>query len=254
MESIISPLSQAKIKALNKLKQKKYRYSSKSYLCEGLRLFSAASESNPTNILEIIVNESFKNSSLFSEILNYRNQLQTPILTCTDKIFNTISDEKSPSGIMFVMSLKYFQNNDVSKIIENNCIYLENISDPGNLGTIIRTAAWFGFNHILLSSDSVDPFNPKVVRASAGGIFNINLYLNTTLEAISEFGIKNKYKFVGTTLENGESLSNWKVSDKNIIFFGNEANGLTDSASQLLNKKITVPGPGNLDHLYREIN
>ena len=75
MKSIISPLSQAKIKALNKLKQKKCRYSSKSYLCEGLRLFSAAHELNQINILEIIVNESFKNSSQFSKVLNFRKYI-----------------------------------------------------------------------------------------------------------------------------------------------------------------------------------
>jgi RNA methyltransferase, TrmH family len=249
MNSIISPLSQVKLKGLNKLKQKKYRYSSESYLCEGLRLFSTAIESNPKDILEIIVNDSFKNNFQFIKVLNFCNQSNTPIFSCSDKIFNSVTDEKSPSGIMFVMKLKNYQESDISQIKNKNYIYLENISDPGNLGTIIRTAAWFGFSHILLSPDSVDPFNPKVVRASAGGIFNINLYLNTELNTVSEFGLKNKYNFIGTTVENGESLSNWKVSDKNIIFFGNEANGLTESAIQLLNKKITVQGSGNLESL-----
>jgi len=87
------------------------------------------------------------------------------------------------------------------------------------------------------------------VRASAGGIFNVNFYLNTELKTISDFGLKNKYNFVGTTVEDGESLSNWKVSDKNIIFFGNEANGLTNSALKLLNKKITIPGSSKMESL-----
>ena len=267
MNSIDSPLSQAKLKSLNKLKQKKYRYSTQSYLCEGWRIFSTACDSNPKDILEIVVNENFKNSSQFSEVLSFCAQSKTTLLSCTDKIFKSISDEKSPSGIMFVMKLKYFQNADISQIKDNNYIYLENISDPGNLGTIIRTAAWFGINSIVLSSDSVDPFNMKVVRASAGGIFNVGLYLDTNLQTILKFGKKNKYQIVGTTLENGEGLSNWNVSDKNIIFFGNEANGLTNSAIQILNKKITVQGSGKLEslnlsvtagivlnHLYRETN
>jgi len=249
MNPNIPLLSQTRIKALNKLKLKKFRYSTNSYLCEGWRLFSAAFESHPQDILEIIVNDTFKNSYNFKKVLNFCKQSKVPVFICTDKIFKSISDEKTPSGIMFVMTIKYFQNSDIPKINDNNCIYLENISDPGNLGTIIRTAAWFDFNIILLSPESVDPFNPKVIRASAGGIFNVNLYLDIELDALSKFGVKNKFEFIGTTVKNGTPLTNWKVSDKNIIFFGNESNGLTNSAKQLLNKRITVTGSGELESL-----
>jgi len=245
----IYPLSQSKIKSINKLKQKKYRYNTNSYLCEGWRLFTAASESNPKDIIEIVINDTFKNSDYFSKVVEFFTENEIPIFTCTDRIFKSISDEKSPSGILFVAKLKYYEQSDLSNIKRNNCIYLENISDPGNLGTIIRSAAWFGVNHILLSTDSVDPFNAKVVRATAGGIFNANIYLNTNIDSISDFGKKHKYNFIGTTVENGEQLSKWKVSDKNIIFFGNEANGLTESALKLINKKITVPGSGKMESL-----
>jgi len=267
MNSNIYPLSQAKIKTINKLKQKKYRHSTKSYFCEGWRLFIAASDSNPKDIFEIVINDSFKNSDYFSKVTEFCTDNKITIFSCTDKVFKSISDEKSPSGILFVAKLKHYENSDLSNIKENNYIYLENISDPGNLGAIIRTAAWFGLKHIFISPDSVDPFNAKVVRATAGGIFNVNVYLNTDLHSLSEFGIKNKYNFIGTTVEDGEILSNWKVSDKNIIFFGNEANGLTDSALQLLNKKITIPGSGKMEslnlsvtagiiinHLHEELN
>jgi len=249
MNSNISPLSQAKIKSISKLKQKKYRYSNSMYLCEGWRLFTAAYESNPKNILEIIINDSFKNGEHFTELKKNLPDTKITIYACTDKVFKSISEEKTPSGILFISKLKYFEYSDLINIKGNNCIYLENISDPGNLGAIIRTAAWFGFEHILLSPESVDPFNAKVVRATAGGIFQVNLYLNIPLDSVAEYGNKNKYNFVGTTVDKGELLSNWKVSDKNIIFFGNEANGLTESALKLINKKITVPGSGKMESL-----
>ncbi|MCK5031983.1 MAG: RNA methyltransferase [Calditrichia bacterium] len=249
MYSIISELSQAKIKALNKLKLKKYRYESKEYLCEGFRLFSAALASNSKNILEVILNESFIDSPNHFEVFSFCKKSKISVYKCTDKLFKSLSDEKSPSGILFVMSLNYFQNSDVSNITSNQCIFLENISDPGNLGTIIRSAAWFGVEHILISPSSVDPFNPKVVRATAGGIFIVKLYLDVDLDIISNFGINKDYECIGTTVDKGIQLSNWKVSDKNIIFFGNEANGLTNSATQLLNKKITITGAGKLESL-----
>lgn len=249
MNSFISPLSKIKTKTLNKLKLKKYRYSTKTYLCEGWRLFSAASLSNPINILEVILNDSFINNINYHEVLDFCLKRKIPVSTCADKEFKTLSDEKSPSGLMFVMPLNYFQNSDVKKIADSHCIYLQNITDPGNLGTIIRSAAWFGIETILLSPESVDPFNPKVVRASAGGIFGIKIYLDILLDTIAKFGLNNDYDCVGTSVDNGIQLSNWKVADKNIIFFGNEANGLTNSATELLNKKITVSGTGKLESL-----
>jgi len=249
MNSTIYSLSQIKIKSINKLKQKRYRYSTNSYICEGWRLFTAATESSPKDIIEIVISDTFKNSDYFSKVAEFCTENEIHTFTCTDKIFKSISDEKSPSGILFLVKLKHFEISDLTNITGKNCIYLENISDPGNLGTIIRTAAWFGVNHILLSTDSVDPFNAKVVRATAGGIFSGNFYLNTNIDSISEFGKKHKYNFIGTTVENGEQLSNWKVSIKNIIFFGNEAHGLTESALKLINKKITVPGSGKMESL-----
>ena len=245
----IQLLSQAKIKSISKLKQKKYRYNTNTFLCEGWRLFISATESIPNEILEIIISDTFVSSDNYYNLKKILFEKEVSIFTCSDKIFKSISDEKSPSGILFITRLKHYGYSELINIKENNCIYLENISDPGNLGTIIRTAAWFGINNIILSPGSVDPFNTKVVRATAGGIFQVNLYLNITLDSIEEFGKKNNYHLVGTTVENGESLSSWKVFNKNIIFFGNEANGLTDSALNILNKKITIPGSGKLESL-----
>jgi TrmH family RNA methyltransferase len=249
MNSFISPISQAKLKTLIKLKLKKYRYYTKTYLCEGYRLFTAALASNSQGIREVILSDSFIKNSYYSNVLDICNQNKIPIYDCTDRTFKSLSDEKSPSGLIFVMSLSFFQNSDVFDISENIIIYIENIADPGNLGAIIRSASWFGIEHILLSPGSVDPFNPKVVRATAGGIFNLNLYLDIELETVTEFGINNKSDFIGTIVQDGTSLSNWKVSDKNIIFFGNEANGLTKSALQILTKKITITGAAKLESL-----
>lgn len=249
MDLNIVLLSQEKLKSVKKLRQKKYRYDSNSYVCEGWRIFTEAVETNAKDIQKIIINESFKSGNHFSELIKIFQIKKIPIFSTSDKLFNSISNEESPSGILFISNMNYYNESDILTIRTNDGIYLENISDPGNLGTIIRTAAWFGFKSIILSPDSVDPFNAKVVRASAGGIFKIDLYLNCGLEKLYKAGIANNYDFVGTTLQNGIALNNWNVSDKNIIFFGNEAHGLTNSAKQLLKKKITVSGSGNIESL-----
>lgn len=249
MKLDIPLLSQSKIKSISKLKLKKYRYNTNSYLCEGWRLFLAISKTKPEDVLVIIIDEDIKNSINIKYVIDFCKQHSIPLYKCPNKHFKSISDEKSPSGILFVASLKYYQSKDLAKIQSPNIIFLENISDPGNLGTIIRTASWFGFNEILISFNSVDPFNPKTVRASAGGIFKVNLYLNIDLASLVEFGQTNNFEFVGTTVKDGIKISNWKVNDKNIIFFGSEATGLTQSTKKLLNKNITVPGTGKLESL-----
>ena len=233
----LNPLSQSKQKYLIKLKQKKYRYKFLSYICEGWIMFKTAYESSPNDIQEIIVNDSFKSGKLITQLSNLLSESNIPVFECSDKSFKSMSNEKTPSGIVFVMRMRFFSAELINNIKDTNCIFLENVADPGNLGTIIRTATWYGFTTMLLSQDSVDPYNPKVVRATAGGIFCMTPYLNISLHAINEFGNRNNYHFVGTTVTNGEPLRSWKVSDKNIIFFGNEASGLTTSALQLLHKK-----------------
>jgi len=253
MESEIKEVSQARLKSIRKLKLKKYRYQTHSFICEGYRLYTAAIKSSPLKISEVFLSVDFVNSFESTNVIKFCKGNNIPVFRCFERDFKSISDEKTPSGILFISTFRILNSDNLTDIKCKNCIYLENISDPGNLGTIIRTAAWYGIRDILLSSESVDPFNMKVVRATAGGIFFVNIFNNINSDTVEDFGNNNGYDLVSTVVNEGTPISNWKVSDKNIIFFGGEANGLTASTKKIINQATTIPGNGEMESLNLSI-
>ncbi len=245
----IIEISQKKIKDFRKLKLKKYRYLTNTFISEGYRLFTASSNHKSANISEVLLDNSYTNISRRDYIVEECKNKKIPLYSCSTKEIKSISDEKTPSGIIFTSKLQVNSNEDLYKIKKDNCLYLENIADPGNLGTIIRTAAWYGIEDILLSPNSVDPFNMKVVRASAGGIYCVRIFENILLEPLKDFAISNNYELISTVVQGGVLLNNWKVSQKNIIFLGSEANGLSDAARQIIDQSVSIPGCKKIESL-----
>jgi len=246
-------ISTSKLKAIRKLHLKKYRYQTQTFICEGYRLFTAAINANARNIIEVILSSAEFENPQNDLIVSLCKKYNIPVFSCSEKEFQSISDEKTPSGILFVSKLQTLNHNNLDQVSSKNCIYLENIADPGNLGTIIRTAAWYGIRDIFLSPGSVDPFNMKVVRATAGGIFFVNIFNNIEAVSIKNLALANKYKTISTVVDGGTSINEWKVSAKNIIFFGSEASGLTQSTQSLIDQSVTIPGSGQMESLNLSI-
>ncbi|SVB18411.1 uncharacterized protein METZ01_LOCUS171265, partial [marine metagenome] len=143
-----------------------------------------------------------------------------PIERISEKQLTKISATKSPSGILATCILPNSVDPDLSK---GNWIYLDRITDPGNLGTILRTAAWFNINRISLSPDCVDPFNPKVVRSSMGAHFHLNIHSNVDLKLFKT----NSFTVLGAD-HRGDSINSLiQVPDRWILVLGNEAQGLS---------------------------
>ena len=128
-------------------------------------------------------------------------------------------------------------------------LYLVEISDPGNLGTIIRTAVWFGIDHIMLSDCSVDPFNPKTVRSSAGAIFDAVIYENVGFPDVCKALRAEGYQFVATTPRDGTDLSSWMPSAGSVIMFGPEAEGLPEPLISQADVRVTIPQSGPAESL-----
>ena len=125
------------------------------------------------------------------------------------------------------------------------CIYLHEVQDPGNLGTILRTLAWFGNFRLLLSANSVDPFNSKVVRASMGAIFHVPIELDITLDALSARFDKFAYLDM-----QGNNIRHPQFADYDCYLFGNEARGVPNEALAAFNAEaFTIPGSGSIDSL-----
>ena len=155
------------IKYIKSLNQKKYRDLNKEYIVEGYKMVKEAIE-NQESITNIILCEELISKNKVENI-EYPNELKTKIEVVAENVFNTISDTVSPQGILAVVKQK-----EVSNLQESNVIFaLDDIQDPGNLGTIIRTLDAAGYQELILSQGTAEPYNPKVVRSTMGAIFRL---------------------------------------------------------------------------------
>ena len=220
---------------IKKLHQKKYRDLHQHFLVEGehlvLELEKAAKTNSALANSEVYVTESHQDfyTSLTKHLISQKAMAQ-------------LSGTKSPQGIIAVTPIAARQSeaNSLEK-----AIYLYEIQDPGNLGTILRTLAWFGGFRCLLSPNSVDPFNPKVVRASMGAIFHTPFELGVELSELP-----NRYKSIATLDMQGGKLTSNEFKQSQCLIFGNEARGVPQDATKAINAKpYTIEGTGAIESL-----
>ena len=248
---MFSPLriSSNKLKQIRKLQQKKFRKKTSQFLCEGLRLFEAALDSSGSRINELILSENFYNSDQGNWVIKNAEKLNIEVYLTDKSGMNSLSEDVTPPGIVFIVEQKPITNISVSDISENTILYLEKISDPGNLGTILRSACWFGIKFILLSPECVDPWNSQSIRASAGAIFETNIYTDVEYTLLKEQLKKKRYTFVATVVSEGIPIDKWKIASKNILLFGSEASGLSKEILKDADVHINIPGYGNIESL-----
>ena len=211
------------IKNIIKLSQKKYREEENKFIIEGKHLIYECLKSDYIRKTEkIYVGESFEDNRIINQI--EKNNISIEYIS--DREFKKISETKSPQGILAILNKK----SDIDKPEGNILFCLDTINDPGNLGTIIRTLWWFGIKDLLLSENSTDPYNSKCIRATQGGIFNINIRENLNLRE-NLIRIKNSgYEIFLMRLDSKENIFDFRpVTDGKYCFvFGNEANGISD--------------------------
>ncbi|RKY93280.1 MAG: hypothetical protein DRQ01_05130, partial [Ignavibacteriae bacterium] len=179
----------------------------------------------------------------FIKNLESRN-FKVAVLKSVD--FNKVSDTKTPQGITAVFENKKTKLN-LHSFDDPLLVYLENISDPGNLGTIIRTCDWFGIQNIFLSKESSEIFNPKVIRSSMGSVFHINIFEGVTLDEISVLK-KSGYEFLCGDM-GGEIVYDIIKEKHTILFLANESSGPSEKLLSIIDKKITIPGKGKAESL-----
>ncbi|HID24152.1 MAG TPA: RNA methyltransferase, partial [Planctomycetaceae bacterium] len=175
--------------------------------------------------------------------------MHLPAFIADEKQFKSLSGTETPQGIACVIEqpdpvhIKDFIR-DASLLIG-----LDEIRDPGNLGTIIRSADWFGGDAVLLSTGCVEPFNPKVVRATMGSVFRVRLLEDClwpqTLPQVKEAG----FRIMGAVADGGTPLNQVKPSDKNFILLGGEASGISPQVKSMLDFSVTIPRKGNGESL-----
>ena len=222
----ISSIENPKIKELKKLKTKKYRDILGKFIIEG----------------EHLINEAY-NLGYLEEVYaleGYECDLDVKINYVTKEILKYITDLETPTIIGVAKKIE-------EKDIGNRLVILDDIQDPGNLGTIIRSSVAFNIDTIVLSNNSVDLYNDKVIRASQGMIFKINILRKDIIPFVSN--IKNDYHIYGTKVNGGNSLKKIEKRKKFAIIMGNEGKGMSSSLDNLCDEFIYIDMNENCESL-----
>lgn len=226
------------IKNIKKLKEKKYRLD--SYIVEGIKMVKEAISENQ-EIALIAIREDFK--------IDFDTK-NTKIITISNKIFNDISDVKTPQGILAV--IKKNQNNQI-ETNSNYILALDSLQDPGNMGTIIRTADSANINQIIINKTTVDPYSPKVIRSTMGAIYRTNIIEVEDLKAtLKEMKLKG-FQIITTDLKATQSIYDINYNNKTVVVIGNEANGVSQEILQTADKKVIIPMLGKTESLNASI-
>ncbi len=249
MKDIITSKDNPNIKLYQKLSSsKKARKENNMFCLEGYRLISDAVKEN----LELYcVFLTKKASEKYSKALNLQNdETFNKIVYISDEIALKLSDTKTPQGV-FAICKKLDKINYTDKILSSGkFIVLHNVQDPGNIGTIIRTADAVGVNGIILTGDNCDIYNPKLIRSTMGSIFRVKLYIENDFEKIIEIFNKNNVNSYAAVIDkNAISLTECNFTDNCVVVVGNEGNGLPKEISDLCTYKLTIKMQGNIDSL-----
>lgn len=248
-----SPLSSNKLKQIRKLKQKKYRNRYDCYLCEGFRLFNAAMNKADLEIRELVISDNFLNSAQGDLAFEKSKKKGIAVFITNESTMKSISEDISPPGIVFTVEKMSKNQIPLENLEDNIILYLERISEPGNLGSIIRSAGWFGIKSVILSPECVDPWNSKSVRASAGAIFDTIIYTDIKYLLLKEVFSKKKFTFIATVVSGDTPINKWRIGSKNILLFGSEADGLSNKIINDADIRLYIPAIGNVDSLNLSI-
>jgi TrmH family RNA methyltransferase len=218
-------VSKNQIKLITSLQQKKFRQTHKLFIAEGAKVIQEFLQSN------FVLEHLFVTETIFTEVDN------SQITTISESDLKKITCLATPNNC-----LALFKIPEQKKTVNSGLIVaLDDIRDPGNLGTIIRLCDWFGVSQIICSEQTVDVYNPKVIQATMGSISRVTVsYLNL------ENYIKEANSPVYGTFMDGKNVYNEVLPENAILILGNEANGISNQLEQLVSNKIAIPRFGNL--------
>jgi len=215
---MITSATNSKIKHLQKLiRDKKYRYQQAQFVAEGYRQLEAVN-----NILDVYLSSEARKPAI--DIASERLHI------IDHKIFNRLADTENSQGVLAVCALNYETTLDITK----RYVLLDALQDPGNVGTIIRTAAAFGYDGVIVANGCVDPFSPKVVRSAMGAVFQCTVVL------LQEFSSLKGCCVIAADID-GQDVESLQPDASYILAIGSEARGLSPELRPWINKTVTIP-------------
>ncbi len=232
------------IKNIKKLKEKKYRDEKKEYIIEGIKLIEEAITENAKIKMIIVCEECLKNEAIEQKLL-YQIAKYNCIYV-NEKVFTSITDVKNPQGMLAVIEME--NGEEVINYNDDVIFVLDGIQDPGNLGTILRTIDSAGLSQVIVSKDTVDAYNPKVVRSTMGAIFRVKVIESQDIIRTMKNIKKHKYEILVTSLEATDNIYDIDYTKKMIVI-GNEANGVSQAVLDIADEKIKIPMLGKTESL-----
>ncbi len=238
-------LTQRQKKHIESLHIRKYRDEWCEFIVEGHKGVEEAVNENARMVLIVIEEGKISDEDSTIDLAKTKN---IPIVTTSKKDMGDITDTKTPPGILSIVKYQEqrLEHIDPSKPL----IILDRIGDPGNVGTIIRTADWFGFDQILLTEGCVDVYNPKVVRSTMGSIFRLRLIQSTDdVQNYIEFLKQKRYSIVSLTMD-GQPIDQLKHHHSNVAYvFGSESHGVSQDILDVSDFCCTIPKIGHAESL-----
>ena len=232
------------IKHIRKLKEKKYRDEYGEFIVEGVKMIEEAIHEK-ADIKQIIICDDCKNQNMMTSEQLY-DIAKYECIYVNEKIFNLITEVTNPQGILAIIK-KAEKNENKIDYKENLFLILDNIQDPGNMGTILRTVDSLDMKQIIVSPGTTDCYNSKVVRSTMGAIFRVNI-IERDLEKIIKEMQKHEIKVFATDLKTEKTIYNVDF-EKTAIIIGNEAKGVSENVLKLADDRIKIPMKGKTESL-----
>ena len=229
-------LSKSQISFLRSLQQKKDRAEHGFFLVEGYK--SVIEFINSPYQLEAI----YHKTSFDSKMLNLSRKINLTEISASD--MDKISSLKTPQDVAALIKIPAWPTLNNTQLRQKFAIVLDGLQDPGNMGTIIRTADWFGISHIICSPDTVEVYNPKVVQASMGSLSRTQIYYTGLHEFLTHINLP----IYGAMLS-GQNIYKTDFGTEGLILMGNEGNGVRPGIEKLITKAITIPRIGTAESL-----
>ena len=241
---MITSTANQKIKELTKLqKSAKLRNEKQVYIVEGSRMFA---EVPVKELVNVWVSETFakKQKALLDRIPS-----KVPMEIVTDTVFAHISDTKSPQGVLCVVRQKSYKLTDMLQQKKPLLMVLDQLQDPGNLGTILRTAEAAGVTGVIMSKDTVDIYNPKVIRSTMGSIYRVPFVYVENLPDTLDVMKKHRITAYAAHLAGKNAYDKENYEGGTAFLIGNEGNGLRDEVSERADILIRIPMAGEVESL-----
>lgn len=248
----ISSKDNERVKYTKSLLKSKNRQKESKFIIEGYRILTLAIECN-ADLDYVFINETFEDKQEHKNFLNILEEKNIKIFKTTNKIFNELIDTENTQGILGVVRFKERKIEHNIKNEDKFILILDRIQDPGNMGTIIRTADAAGVDAIITLKGCVDIYNPKVIRSTMGSIFDMNIISCTQEECLRELKSKG-FNIVSSYLNTNNYYHETNYENKVALVIGNEANGVNDELINESDILVKIPIYGNAESLNAAIS